>query len=249
MTFFKKKIFTLFMALVLAVVCCAASVTGTYFAVTHSDQQKDVDLYTLAIKDSVFADDDEIMPLVEITKESELVTWNDTDNRVLLLTLNKYPDSYPPGEDITLSHGEVWTFTDKEFYAWYADNSGGVEDWLLRLHQLLGLPAQGDHTHITAMWVSPDDIIRPAYVTDITAQMDNEFDEDNMPDEQYIEWFDGNIIYSYFDSAYPWTRLGYTYDWADNGREYGMSEFIVEQGAAVEVEYTKTVDEFLTSIK
>ncbi|MBR4798868.1 MAG: hypothetical protein IK047_01255, partial [Clostridia bacterium] len=55
---------------------------------------------------------------------------------------------------------------------------------------------------------------------------------------------DGNIIWSYFDSAFPWTRLGYTYDWADNGTEYGLSEFLVFSGAKAKVEYTYSVDEF-----
>ena len=47
-----------------------------------------------------------------------------------------------------------------------------------------------------------------------------------------------NIISSYFDGKYPWTRLGYTYDWADNGEEYGLSEFVVRKNSEVKVAYT-----------
>ena len=57
-------------------------------------------------------------------------------------------------------------------------------------------------------------------------------------DEDYKEWFDSNIISSYFDGKYPWTRLGYTYDWADNGEEYGLSEFVVRKNSEVKVAYT-----------
>ena len=64
-------------------------------------------------------------------------------------------------------------------------------------------------------------------------------------DAAYREWFEDNIIWSYFDSAYPWTRLGYTYDWADNGQEYGLSEFLIRQGAEVEVAFTMTTEEFI----
>ena len=64
-------------------------------------------------------------------------------------------------------------------------------------------------------------------------------------DASFKEWFDGNIVWSYFDSAFPWTRLGYTYDWADNGTEYGLTEFIVFSGAEAKVEYTYSVDEFV----
>ena len=53
---------------------------------------------------------------------------------------------------------------------------------------------------------------------------------------------------SYFYGSYPWTRLGYTYDWADNGTEYGLTEFIVNSGAEVEVEFTQNMDEFLDQL-
>ena len=68
-------------------------------------------------------------------------------------------------------------------------------------------------------------------------------------DEDFKEWFDGNIVWSYFDSAYPWTRLGYTYDWAaDAEDEYGLSEFLVKDGSEVTVAYTSTTDEFLQQL-
>ena len=47
------------------------------------------------------------------------------------------------------------------------------------------------------------------------------------------------------EQTYPWTRLGYTYDWADNGREYGLSEFLILADSVIEVEWTKTTDEFV----
>ena len=68
------------------------------------------------------------------------------------------------------------------------------------------------------------------------------------PDAAYKSWFDDNIIHSYYDSAYPWTRLGYTYDWGAKDTEYGLSEFLVQQGAAVTVEYTLPTEEFIQSL-
>ena len=68
-------------------------------------------------------------------------------------------------------------------------------------------------------------------------------------DKKFKEWFDGNIIWSYFDSAYPWTRLGYTYDWADNGKVYGLSEFLIFSGAEAAIEYTLTINEFVEYAK
>ena len=144
---------------------------------------------------------------------------------------------------MTLEWGEVWTFTDREIKNWYAANSQGVTDWELRLEQLIGLPPEAGYTHISAFWASPEDVIRPAYVTDPTQPMTNQLAEDM--DEADLDWFDGNILWSYFDSAYPWTRLGYTYDWADNGQEYGLSEFLIRDGAEVNVAFTMATEQFL----
>lgn len=44
-----------------------------------------------------------------------------------------------------------------------------------------------------------------------------------------------NIIWSYFDSAYPWTRSDHTCDWSYNGIEYGLTEFLARPGAEVTV--------------
>ena len=122
------------------------------------------------------------------------------------------------------------------------------ENPTLRLEQLIGLPAGKGNTTFTAFWADPKDVIRPAYVTDITAPMTNirsgQTPETDF-DKWYTQWFDDQIIWSYFDSAYPWTRLGYTYDWADNGQEYGLSEFVVRKDSRVEVAFTMTTEEFL----
>ena len=62
---------------------------------------------------------------------------------------------------------------------------------------------------------------------------------------EYEAWFNGNIIYSYFTSDYPWTRLGYTYDWAEDSDEYGLTEFLILGGTSAEVGFTMTTDEFI----
>ena len=186
---------------------------------------------------------DEVQPVVNITPQSDMVSYN-TDDEVLLITWHKYPESYPKNQEITLQYGEVWAFTDKEIIAWYKSNSKNVTDWELRFEQLLGLPFYKEYTYFTAMLVTVVCKKRPAYTsavnTDIMSTNFNEAD-----DQSYIEWFNSNIIYSYFESSYPWTRLGYTYDWADNGTEYGLSEFIIANGTEATVEFTYTNDEFL----
>jgi hypothetical protein len=201
-------------------------------------------LYDDAVRDAVFAEDSEILPLVCLTEDDPMTTWNGK-GQVLLLTFHKYPESYIAGEEYTTEYGEVWTFTDKEIAKWYGENEAEGIDWTLRFNQVIGVPTDKEYTHFSAMWVNPDDVKRPAYESDVTKQLSKAaFAEEVDPD--FKAWFDGNIIWSYFDSAYPWTRLGYTYDWGSSDKEYGLSEFLIRKDATVTVEYTKTIDEFLT---
>jgi len=44
----------------------------------------------------------------------------------------------------------------------------------------------------------------------------------------YISFFENRTKYIYTAGApYPWTRLGYTYDWGDTSGHIGLSEFVV----------------------
>ena len=143
----------------------------------------------------------------------------------------------------------MWTFTDKEI-ASHGEELEKAEDPEMRLKQLIGFAPDEEHSTFTGVWVNPKDVVRPAYQMDATdGSMKNEFDMDAdgnaLVDEEFKEWFDENTLSSYFYGAYPWTRLGYTYDWADNGSEYGLTEFMIKPGATVKVEFTETTEEFL----
>lgn len=207
------------------------------------------ELYQAAVKDAMIADKDEIHPLVTITRNSDRVTWNKTGDKVLMLSWHKDPERYPEGEDVVLDDEPVWTFTDREIVSRYQERKGYYTDWNMRLRQLTGSKPDADQSHVTAFWVSTKDLIRPAYETDITKQMKLGFSGEDKAGELYTswykKWFDQNIIASYFDDFHPWTRLGYTYDWADNDKEYGLSEFLIMQGSSVQIEFTKTTDEFI----
>lgn len=201
-------------------------------------------LYNAAVRDAVFADVDEIFPIVTIENDSQFITWNDDKTKVLMLSWHKYPQSFTPGTEFVCEYGEIWSFTDKEIINWYKNNYKNVTDWQLRFNQLIGLPPTEKYTHFSAFWVDTNELIRPAYQIDIAKQLTaNDLSNPNLND--FKEWFDNNIIFSYFDSSYPWTRLGYTYDWADNDTEYGLTEFLIKKDSVIEVEFTKTTDEFV----
>ena len=97
---------------------------------------------------------------------------------------------------------------------------------------------------MTALWVNISDVIRPAYQSDVTKQVDvSDLSGESLG--EYEQWFTDNIIFSYFTSDYPWTRLGYTYDWAGNSDEYGMTEFLVISGAEAKIEFTMKTEDFI----
>lgn len=209
------------------------------------------ELYNLASKDAMTIEEEEILPVLAISKEEDLVRWND-EGKVLILTFHRYPESYVPGQKAVTEFGQVWVTSLPEMEAWFAENYGDgttpKEGWTARFEMLLGMPADGSHTHFSALWADPEDLTRPAYNPDAADdQVLVQLPED--VDEEYKQWFDQNIIWSYFDSWYPWTRLGYTYDYADNGTEYGLSEFLVNQNSTVDVEFTYTVDEMVEYLK
>jgi hypothetical protein len=136
----------------------------------------------------------------------------------------------------------------------------------LRIAQLLGLPpeyaAQGNPSeakYMLEMWVSPKDLFRPcpdSEITDTTCEtgfpvdMFRTLDPANKvrategPEygvfKTYSSWFTNRTRYGYTrgSSPYPWTRLGYTYDWGSSNHT-GLSEFVLhgrkEDGSKISV--------------
>lgn len=232
-----KRVLKNVVATVLAIVCCITIFTG---CVTKTNEQ----LYLESVQDAKVASPDEIRELVVLTKDSDMATFDDSD-RVLLLSWHKYPGSYVAGQTTSNVWGELWAFTDKEILSWYDKNSNGVTDWELRLEQLIGLPVETEYTHVTAMWVNVEDVIRPAFVTSVTEQVTEQSLDDSMLGE-HQEWFENNTESSYSDDyPYPWTRLGYTYDWEIGIEEYGLSEFLVLKNSELLVEWTYSNQEFI----
>lgn len=124
-----------------------------------------------------------------------------------------------------------------------------------RIQQLLGLPPQ-PHTEMqrffVQLWVSPLDLFRPCIDTEVVdtscvpdVDADGiykdlfQFAKTDIP--HYRHWFDSmkSKVYNTQGSAFPWTRLGYTYDWGHlrtRGLPVGVSEFVVKQGATIHIE-------------
>jgi hypothetical protein len=128
-----------------------------------------------------------------------------------------------------------------------------VDDKLnLRLKQLIGLPEKSNYRYFAEFWVKYDDLYRPC--------PDNEIYDCKCglafpahTDTNYIYWFNKQKTDSYSSSdisqLYPWTQLGYTYDWDPGTKSrIGLSEFIIKRKANVIYIKTTPTREYLSSI-
>ena len=208
--------------------------------------------YEAAIADAAEAKQEEIYPLVTITPESDGITWDRDSTRVLVITFHDRPDIYDT--DTLVMSQEVWVVSEKELYSWYKSNNAGVKDWDVRFKQLLGIRASAKYTHFSALWVKPIDLVRPAYQTDVkldsmTLKFDESFDDYTYDKEfklSFKRWFDDSRAKAYVKkTGYPWTRLGYTYDWGAEDKKYGLTEFLILQDSHVRVQFTKNVPTFV----
>lgn len=233
---------------VILLMLVAGIVTAVVTNIIHNWEPKPKEpttqeLYDAAVADAMFIEEGEQLPLKSLADAGTAST--NSLGQVLLITWHDTPYFFRADQSSILNFGTVWTVADGEILTWYANNAADIEDedMVLRMEQLMGLPPKTGNTHFSAMWVWKEDIKRPAYTTSIeAASSDAAFLY--VPEESYKEWFDKTIIAAYYDGTYPWTRLGYTYDWALGGTEYGLSQFIISDNSEVSVNFTYTNSEF-----
>ena len=161
-----------------------------------------------------------------------------------VVTLTNY--AYPVGVQ-TLSRA-VWVTAVPEVQEKCSKFSD--QDLALRLRQLIGLQPDAKFQYFVTMTVRSSDIFRPA--TDPTTTTESPCSDSTQatcgevfPDwvtSDHVKWIANQMLTSYFvseehtgDYSYPWTRLGYTYDWKPGADRYGASEYVIRPGAVVNV--------------
>lgn len=176
----------------------------------------------------VWQDEPGVSPLLVVTWTS----WAGYDDKI--------------GQSMTLSR-EIWVTAAPQV----ADlcrhrrgpfrRTGAPEALVLRLEQLLGLPPGNGKDRFVELWVDPQDLFRPCRdpeITDRTCAL-------SFPQgagfvaitDDYRKWFNDLAASSYTgESPYPWTGLGYTYDWGGRRTVVGLSEFVVRAGADAEIQ-------------
>jgi hypothetical protein len=204
--------------------------------------------YLDAVDDARVAEPDEICRNLEaIVYYNPDLIWEGKpgESRVLLVTWTKKWDGYVEGASINLAK-EIWGVIPEELLDFYKKNrSLSDDDLVLRLKQLYGIPPDDVKDYFVEIWVDPDDLFRPSPDPEVT-DCEAELDFRKSVDTQHRDWFNNKKITSYDgEKPYPWTRLGYTYDWGNQESEIGLSEFIIRIDSSVKIEsVTDTLEYF-----
>jgi hypothetical protein len=170
---------------------------------------------------------------------------------VLVVTWTSY-EGYDDKVGGTTTVPEVWVTVVPELKLFCKERNLPFDELTLRLEQLLGLPPGSGKNRFVEMWVNPQELFRPCpddEITDTSCGL-------NLPEQvlsAHRQWFNLKRASSYckcdktLKQAYPWTQLGYTYDWGNPKSEVGISEFVIRKGATGIIEAVSTLDQYCRS--
>ncbi|MEZ7890184.1 MAG: hypothetical protein QMC67_00405 [Candidatus Wallbacteria bacterium] len=255
----KKIIIVLYLTLILSASLSMNGCSGIFSGDNSGTPAPDLlAVYNSAITDAMTAETNEIytgLTLINDTN-SALIRKND---RIAVTTfmkptyINSYKNARDTGDSLEIKF-DCWVSAEPELKN-FIKNTGlkDTDSVRLRAEQLLGLPPDNSYTYIVSFWVKPDDLKRPGFNDDITKQI-NELTMPANLNSTYKNWFYQNFYNSYMaPSKFPWTRLGYTYDWGSGARPHvGLTEFIIKNkynsdantNATVYVQGVYTISEY-----
>ena len=166
----------------------------------------------------------------------------DQNGEVLVATLTSMKGNV--GELLTVGGSGIWVTGVPEVQDKCRTFRGDV---VMRLRQLLGLPPDAHVERFLVFRARAVDIFRPSPDARVTTTLpcptlvDAPIPQDcgnAFPAETTTEHYEWIAQQSFrlhvLSHGYPWTHLGYTYDWAPGDSDhYGASEYVLEPGAIV----------------
>lgn len=181
-----------------------------------------------------------------------------------------YKTAYESGSDYNLSETALsWVTAVPQAILYFKGLGYTAEDATnLRFAQALGLPEPTSERMVVGLMVNTGDMFRPCpdpEINDHECELDFPtdssgnflaFDENVKIKESsacatdgctYNVWFANRQSTVYTgSSAFPWTQLGYTYDWAFDAPEkhIGLSEFAVKGGSTFKVVSADTTENY-----
>jgi hypothetical protein len=207
--------------------------------------------YEAAVADAAVAEWSEVSTsLTAIVPQTVGLTWDNdaTTSRVLLVTWTAWTgyDSLV-GTTTTLTR-DMWMTVVPQIKEFRAASSLEGSSLTLRLEQLMGLPPGNGKTRFVEAWADPNDLFRPSADPEIT---DHEATPEAPRSTRYVTispahaaWMNALIASSYGANGYPWTRLGYTFDWGSDATKVGLSEFVIPAGAVIKIHSVTLNDDY-----
>lgn len=213
-------------------------------------------VYAQAVANSAVYSPEHVLPLFPVVPDAQ--------GNVRVVTLTTW--NYPPGEQ-PLGR-DIWVTAVPEV----RDSCAGYgeEERTMRLRQLLGLRPTDSVAHFVEMTVPAASIFRPTVDPTVTSRWPCSESQVGggscgleFPagvEAAHVEWMARQMLSSWrvpdgypADTAsgggrgelgYPWTRLGYTYNWHPGSPRYGASEYLVRGGARIRVDGTYSIAQY-----
>ena len=209
-------------------------------------------VYQQAIERAMYPTEKKRAQLVNLSPENKSLIRKviNGEEHILMLTW-KAKNYYPEAGIYNTGKYEIWVTAAPELY----ERMRGVkpQDQAMRLKQLLGLPPNAQNKVFIEFWVKPSDVFRPCpdrEVEDMYCNCGFAAKDSLLP--THIQWINQGRLDRYYATElynqYPWTQLGYTYDWNKRNRSHvGLSEFVIGTNKTIYVHKSYTTEEYLTS--
>lgn len=207
---------------------------------------------TTGIEDAKQPAADEVAEdLWALSPSNAKIKWRENNGKIeYLMSTWKYVSNpsvdWPVGTKKQLSYQTWLTAVPqvKEFCQQYQGVDGNIPDNIelsLRIQQYLGLILNkySTKTHFVELWVKSEDLTRPCIDSEIEDSSCNLLPVPVPDSSPVVKSIYTNSYTNAKQEYYPWTGLGYTYDWGNSQKPHkGASEFIINPiaGSPVEVE-------------
>ena len=240
----KNKLFRLLLLLLAAVMILPLSA---------QNKAADSILYRRAIQSAMYPEQSKVdTNLVPITKQNPNLTWSkiDGEDYILVVTWKQnvsYYQNYIDSTFYNTGNYPIWVTTAPELkQRMKKEKATNVNR---RLLQLLGLPPNATYSYFVEFWVRPADLFRPCPDKEVSDKRCEICFPANT-DPAHKNWINSSRIDRYYQcdlyQQYPWTELGYTYDWNPKNKSHiGLSEFVIGANTNIKVKAVQTTADYL----
>jgi hypothetical protein len=234
---------SLWFALAVAFACAAAAQTPP--PRLAADQQVLWNAYFQSVYDSGVYQRSHVRPLYPLQP--------DNDGNVLVVTMGRRDGNV--NDTIVSANDGIWVTVVPEVQS----TCRNFTDVTMQLRQLLGLPPDNDLPRVLVLRAKAADIFRPSpYADTMTkypcadavndATCGNAFPSTATP--AHMQWMaTSSFSLHAIPYGYPWTHLGYTYNWAAGKDRYGASEYVIRAGSAATIVQKATPAEYCAPAK